>query len=128
MNQVHKETLAAVDNALPNRADLSVEIFGMEGIPEDIIQQHNQRVLIQFHQNEADRRTASGNAGPGVIGGGAGVKKPKIEDASDLKKRLAEHKAKRHKKQLAEVVAVLRMPGVQTACKVQACRKARILM
>lgn len=95
MSQVHKETLSAVDNALPNRAGLDIEIFGMEGIPEDITQQHNQRVLTQYHQAEAERRAATGNGGGS--GGGAGSnqpKKPKFESPADLKKRLAEHKAK----------------------------------
>lgn len=93
MNQVHKETLASVDNALGNRASLDVEIFGMEGIPEDVVQAHNQRIITQFYQAEADRRTATGNHGPG---GGAGgpSKKPKFESPGDLKKRLAEHKAR----------------------------------
>jgi hypothetical protein len=95
MSQVHKETLSAVDNALPNRAGLDIEIFGMEGIPEEIIQQHNQRVLTQYHQAEAERRVASGSAG-GAGGAAAGnqPKKPKFESPSDLKRRLAEHKAK----------------------------------
>jgi hypothetical protein len=96
MSQVHKETLSAVDNALPNRAGLDIEIFGMEGIPEDIIQQHNQRVLTQYHQAEAERRAASGsNVGAGgAAAAGNQPKKPKFESPSDLKKRLAEHKAK----------------------------------
>jgi hypothetical protein len=95
MSQVHKETLSAVDNALPNRAGLDIEIFGMEGIPEEIIQQHNQRVLTQYHQAEAERRVASGSAG-GAGGAAAGnqPKKPKFESPSDLKRRLAEHKAR----------------------------------
>ncbi|KIV93656.1 hypothetical protein PV10_04851 [Exophiala mesophila] len=95
MSQVHKENLTAVDNALPNRAGLDIEIFGMEGIPEDIVQQHQQRVLTQFHQAQADRQAATGNAGAGAGGGNnANVsKKPKLEQLSDLKKRLAEHKA-----------------------------------
>lgn len=92
MSQVHKENLTAVDNALPNRAGLEIEIFGMEGIPEEIVLQHNQRVLTQFHQTEAERRAATGNAGPGGAGANP-IKKPKTEDISDLKKRLAEHKA-----------------------------------
>ena len=46
MNQVHKETLTAIENALPNRVGLDVEIFGMEGIPEEIVQQHNQREVM----------------------------------------------------------------------------------
>lgn len=94
MTQVHKETLAAIENALPNRAGLEVEIFGMEGIPDDVTQAHQQRVIGQFAQAEAERRAITGNPAPGAAAGG-GVKKPKIEGASDLKKRLAEHKAKK---------------------------------
>jgi hypothetical protein len=94
MSQVHKENLSAVDNALPNRAGLDIEIFGMEGIPEDIVQQHTQRVLTSFHQAEAERRAATGNPAPGVAGAGGQTKKPKFESPSELKKRLAEHKAK----------------------------------
>ena len=47
MNQVHKETLANVENALPNRQGLDIEIFGMEGIPGDVVEAHNQRVIPQ---------------------------------------------------------------------------------
>ena len=100
MTQVHKETLSAIDNALANRSGLDVEIFGMEGIPEDIVTNHNQRVIALFAQAEAERRAASGN--PGTAGApGSGVKKPKLESPSDLKKRLAEHKAKKAAEQAA---------------------------
>lgn len=94
MTQVHKETLTTIENALPNRSNLDVEIFGMEGIPDDVVGSHNQRVLSQFAQAEAERRAATGNSGPGGAGSGA-AKKPKLETPSDLKKRLAEHKAKK---------------------------------
>jgi hypothetical protein len=95
MSQVHKEALAAVENALPNRSGLDIEIFGMEGIPEDVVQAHHQRVLTQFHQAEAERRAATGNPAPGGgTAAGSAAKKPKFESPSDLKKRLAEHKAK----------------------------------
>lgn len=93
MSQVHKEQLSEVDNALPNRSSLDIEIFGMEGVPEDVIQAHNQRVLTQFQQAEAERRAATGNPPPGVAKDGGPAKKPKLE-MSELKKRLAEHKAK----------------------------------
>ena len=92
MSQVHKENLTAVDNALPNRAGLDIEIFGMEGIPEDIVQQHNQRVLTNYHQAQADRQSGTGTTAAGAAGGSA-LKKPKLEATTDLKKRLAEHKA-----------------------------------
>ncbi|PWY72361.1 hypothetical protein BO70DRAFT_399241 [Aspergillus heteromorphus CBS 117.55] len=95
MSQVHKEQLSTVDNALPNRSSLDVEIFGMEGVPEDIIQTHNQRVLTQFQQAEAERQAETGNPPAGAGAGGQPAKKPKLESVSDLKKRLAEHKAKK---------------------------------
>ena len=95
MTQVHKETLTTIENALPNRSGLEVEIFGMEGIPDEVVQSHNQRVLQQFAQAEADRRAATGNPGPGAAGPGGALKKAKFESPSDLKKRLAEHKAKK---------------------------------
>ena len=102
MTQVHKETLTTIENALPNRSGLDVEIFGMEGIPEDIVTSHNQRILQQFAQAEAERRAATGNPGPGSVGAGA-AKKPKFESPSDLKKRLAEHKAKKAAEQGAGI-------------------------
>lgn len=102
MTQVHKETLDTIENALPNRSNLDVEIFGMEGVPADIVQGHNQRVLSQFHQAEAERRAATGNPAPGGAAG-SGPKKPKFESPSEIKKRLAEHKAKMATEQAAGI-------------------------
>ncbi|KAK4960767.1 hypothetical protein LTR66_012890 [Elasticomyces elasticus] len=96
MTQVHKENLDAVENALPNRVDVNIEIFGMEGIPEDVLMLHNQRVTQQFYQEEAERRAQTGNPPPGTGGrGGVGVKRAKKETPEEIKKRLAEHKAKK---------------------------------
>lgn len=95
MNQVHKESLEHVENALANRQSLDIEIFGMEGIPEDIVQQHNQRIIQNFYQEQAERHAATGNPPPGAKGGQGPAKKIKIEDEEELKKRLAEHKARR---------------------------------
>ena len=100
MTQVHKESLSSIENALPNRAGLDVEIFGMEGIPDDIVTSHQQRVIGQYAQAEAERRAATGNPGPG---GANGVKKAKFESPSDLKKRLADHKAKKAADQAAGI-------------------------
>lgn len=97
MNQVHKETLANVENALPNRQGLDIEIFGMEGIPGDVVETHNQRVIQQHYADEQERAAVTGNPVGGSNGAGAGNanKRPKFESPSDLKKRLAEHKAKK---------------------------------
>ncbi|KAI9785610.1 MAG: hypothetical protein M1816_000357 [Peltula sp. TS41687] len=93
LNQVHKENLTSVENALPNRASPEIEIFGMEGIPEDVVAAHNLRVLSQIQQAEAERRAVTGNPAPGTAGPG-GAKKPKFESPAEMKKRLAEHKTK----------------------------------
>ncbi|KAL4929455.1 putative C2H2 finger domain protein [Aspergillus undulatus] len=96
ISQVHKEQLTSVDNALSNRSGLEVEIFGMEGVPEDVIQSHNQRVIAQFQQSEAERQAITGNPPSGASSSsGQPAKKPKTESISDMKKRLAEHKAKK---------------------------------
>ncbi len=93
MNQVHKESLSSVENALPNRQGLDVEIFGMEGIPEDIVQQHNQRIIQNFYQAQAERYAATGNPPPGQ-NDKRPAKKLKPETPDDIKQRLAEHRAR----------------------------------
>lgn len=114
MNQVHKETLNSVENALSNRNSLDIEIFGMEGIPEDMVEQHKQRVLQQYYENEAARRAATGNPPPGSRDDKP--KKPKIESKEDLKKRLAEHKARKAARAAGEGSGdVTPMTGVQAA-------------
>ncbi|KAK7430991.1 hypothetical protein QQZ08_002521 [Neonectria magnoliae] len=94
LNQVHKENLSQVENALPNRQGLEVEIFGMEGIPQEILDQHRNRIIQNFYQAQEDRRVATGNPLPGQAGQDS-RKKLKIETADDLKKRLEEFRIRR---------------------------------
>jgi hypothetical protein len=96
MNQVHKENLTQVENALPNRQGLEVEIFGMEGIPQEMLDQHRNRILQNFQQAQKDRQIATGNPLPGQ---GHQHKKIKTESPDDLKQRLAEFRQK--KKEIA---------------------------
>ncbi|KAB5549498.1 hypothetical protein GE09DRAFT_1126686 [Coniochaeta sp. 2T2.1] len=91
MNQVHKENLDHVENALPNRQGLDIEIFGMEGIPEDVLQQHNQRIIQNYYTAQAERHAATGNPPSGAQGP---AKKIKVESPEEIKKRLAEHRAR----------------------------------
>ncbi|KAJ6781428.1 hypothetical protein PWT90_09982 [Aphanocladium album] len=95
MNQVHKETVSQVENALPNRQGLDVEIFGMEGVPQDILEQHRTRIIQNFYQAQESRRLATGNPLPGQSLNNA-RKKIKYETAEELLRRLAEWRA--HKK------------------------------
>lgn len=93
MNQVHKENLEHVENALPNRQGLEVEIFGMEGIPQEVLESHRSRLIQNFYQAQEDRRVATGNPLPGQAKNQR--KKIKIETAEELKRRLADWRAKR---------------------------------
>lgn len=96
MTQVHKESLTQVENAIPSRAGLEYEIFGMEGVPEDVVQSHNQRVVQQYYESQAEHHAATGNPPPGSNNTGSSApKKPKLESKGDLKARLAAHKAKK---------------------------------
>ncbi|RDA91346.1 hypothetical protein CP533_0011 [Ophiocordyceps camponoti-saundersi (nom. inval.)] len=94
MNQVHKETLHQVENSLPNRQALDVEIFGMEGIPQEILDQHRNRIIQNFYQAQEDRRIATGNPLPGQ-GGQHKRKKITIETEEELKSKVQEWCAKR---------------------------------
>lgn len=41
--QVHKETIDKVPNSLPSRNNIEIEIYGMEGIPEDDLKEHERQ-------------------------------------------------------------------------------------
>lgn len=116
MNQVHKEQLGAVENALEGRERLDLEIFGMEGIPEDVLQAHNQKVMQQFHEAQVNRQAVTGNPVPGAQSGAVSApKKPKFESPAELKKRLAEHRAKKAAGELTDETTPSGTPTTQTA-------------
>lgn len=92
MNQVHKETLSHVENALPNRQALDVEIFGMEGVPEEVREQHKQRIHQNYWAAQDERFKATGNPPPGQE---RPSKKIKVETPEELKKRFADFRAKK---------------------------------
>ncbi|RXG73569.1 BUB3-interacting and GLEBS motif-containing protein, partial [Armadillidium vulgare] len=41
--QVHKETIDKVPNSLPSRNNIEIEIYGMEGIPEEDLKEHERQ-------------------------------------------------------------------------------------
>jgi len=102
LQQVHKATLTAVDNAIEGRQNISPEIFGMMGIPDELVEAHRQRILNEFFKQEAERRALTGNPPPGQ--GQPNAKKRKMETPEELKARLAEHRAKRQAEREAAAV------------------------
>lgn len=87
MTQVHKENLEKVENALPNRTDPSIEIFGTEGIPEDAVRDHTKRVIEQYQRDAEGRQLLTGNLQPGANPAEA-PKRPKLHEQGDLKEKL----------------------------------------
>ena len=61
MTQVHKENLTHVENAIGGRQGLDIEIFGMEGVPAEIVDSHNQQVTQKHFAEEAERARLTGN-------------------------------------------------------------------
>lgn len=121
MNQVHKESLSHVENALPNRQGLDVEVFGMEGVPEDIKEQHKQRIVQNYWAAQDERFKATGNPPPGQ---GRPSKKIKIETPEELKKRFAEFRVKKAAAKAAgtngtAIPQPATVPNVQTVQTVQ---------
>ncbi|KAL5117143.1 hypothetical protein ACEQ8H_004968 [Pleosporales sp. CAS-2024a] len=85
MNQVHKENLTHVENANAGRQGLEIEIFGMEGVPAEIIEQHNQQVTQAHFAEEAERARVTGNPIRGLYANGDAVpnKRPKVNETLD---------------------------------------------
>jgi len=42
--QVHKETIDKVPNAVPGRTSIELEIYGMEGIPDEDAKEHERQL------------------------------------------------------------------------------------
>ncbi|KAK9469123.1 hypothetical protein V1512DRAFT_280925 [Lipomyces arxii] len=94
VQQVHKETLTAVFNALPGRERTDIEIFGLEGIPEEVIQAREAKLRENFaaagiatDKNDYTNSTVSASTPP--------AKRQKIVsvDREAIQAKLAAHKA-----------------------------------
>jgi len=90
MNQVHKENLTHVENAIGGRQGLDIEIFGMEGVPAEIVDQHNQQVTQKHFAEEAERARLTGNPVRGQYANGQAPpnKRKKVnETLEDIEQR-----------------------------------------
>ena len=57
--QVHKETVDKIPNALPHRNNIEIEIYGMEGIPEADVKEHEELKKSGGKQSQASQRDDS---------------------------------------------------------------------
>jgi hypothetical protein len=62
--QVHKETIDKVPNSIPTRGNIEIEIYGMEGIPEQDMKEHERQKGVSG--NDDDGPDASQTDSPNV--------------------------------------------------------------
>lgn len=63
--QVHKETIDKVPNAIKGRDNIEIEIYGMEGIPEEDLHEHEKRLA---GKDKDDSEPAPTPKGPPALG------------------------------------------------------------
>lgn len=102
MQQVHKETLTSVDAAIEGRSRPDVEIFGMEGIPDDLLSTHRQNIMNEYFAMEGKRTAQTGNPPPGQGEPNSRKRKADEETKEQRKARLAEHIAMRRAQRAAQ--------------------------
>ena len=75
--QVHKQTIDKVPNALPNRSNIEIEIYGMEGIPDQDLKDHERQKGAGADGDDDDggplaklAKTDPSSVASGVVGGG----------------------------------------------------------
>jgi hypothetical protein len=101
----------------------------MEGIPEDILEQHRNRIIQNFYQAREDRRIATGNPLPGQNFQNA-RSKIKYETTEELLARFAEWRIKRENipvggGAMEGVVPTNPSPGSFVSTDNSGCRKFR---
>lgn len=111
MQQVHKEELHSVDNALDGRRDPNIEIFGMVGIPENIHEERVAALTQEYQRLQREHRRKTGNPLPGEVKDNANTSVSKTqqltEGMSDLKARVAAAKAKKEAEKAAKAAGGL---------------------
>lgn len=122
MNQVHKENLTHVENAIPGRQGLEIEIFGMEGVPGEVVDQHNQQVTQKHFAEEAERQRLTGNPARGAFANGDALpnKRSRVhETLEDIERRAEKYRQDRINGVLpppsTEVKSAVSDPTAQTA-------------
>ncbi|KAM3962638.1 LOW QUALITY PROTEIN: bub3 interacting GLEBS and Zinc finger domain protein [Aphomia sociella] len=78
--QVHKEAIDKVPNSLPNRSNIEIEIYGMEGIPPEDVKEHEKQKSGggKGSDSEDDEPAAKKKAAPALLGPGPSTVTPGI--------------------------------------------------
>ncbi|CAH0715775.1 unnamed protein product, partial [Brenthis ino] len=78
--QVHKEAIDKVPNSLPNRSNIEIEIYGMEGIPPEDVKEHEKQKTGggKGSDSDDDEPAAKKKATPALLGPGPSTVTPGI--------------------------------------------------
>ncbi|CAH0691689.1 unnamed protein product [Spodoptera exigua] len=78
--QVHKEAIDKVPNSLPNRSNIEIEIYGMEGIPPEDVKEHEKQKSGggKGSDSDDDEPAAKKKATPALLGPGPSQVTPGI--------------------------------------------------
>ena len=111
LKQVHKRELPTIPNALPHRQDTNIEIFGMIGIPQDVLDGWYQDITTEFQRHEAQHRALTGNPLRGskealeLAERGKKRKADEEEEKETIKQRVAALRAKKKAEKEAAAAA-----------------------
>ncbi|XP_026327330.1 BUB3-interacting and GLEBS motif-containing protein ZNF207 isoform X9 [Hyposmocoma kahamanoa] len=78
--QVHKEAIDKVPNSLPNRSNIEIEIYGMEGIPPEDVREHEKQKTGggKGSDSDDDEPAAKKKPTPALLGPGPSSVSPGI--------------------------------------------------
>lgn len=109
MLQVHKCDLKAVPFARPGRESIDLEIFAMQGIPERVLEQRNDAIIMAYRLAEAEHLKKTGNP---LSGNNGPNKKQKVEmeavanlEAHQAAARIFKEKKNMQRKLIADAIA-----------------------
>lgn len=65
--QVHKETIDKVPNSFPNRSNIEIEIFGMDGIPPEDLKEHERQKTGARSDSDDEEPSAKRGRNDGML-------------------------------------------------------------
>lgn len=63
---MHKETIDKVPNSYPNRSNIEIEIFGMDGIPPEDLKEHERQKTGAKSESDDDEPASKRTKNEGI--------------------------------------------------------------
>ncbi|KAF1990309.1 hypothetical protein K402DRAFT_401163 [Aulographum hederae CBS 113979] len=106
MQQVHKEDLRSIENAIPSRSGIDLEVYGILGYPDDLYAQWKQRKTEEYWREAEERGIKTGNLGQ-QHNPHQPSKRPKLDSKESIKanKELWKKQKEEAKKKAEEAAA-----------------------